>query len=67
MRGNSGPTPVARGWSIRGGSGLTPVARGGSEAKTPPLAARVTLTPYHRRACGCKAGIQLGVFEGTVF
>jgi len=48
-------------------SGPTPVARGVSGAKAPPLAARATLTTYHKLACGCKAEIQVGVFESTVF
>jgi len=52
---------------VRGNSGPTPVARGGYGAKAPPLAVRQTLTPRYRRACGSGAGIRVGVFGGTFF
>jgi len=49
-----------------GNSGPTPVARGGSGAKAPPLAAHPALTPYHRRACGCRAGVSAESSENSV-
>jgi len=55
---NAGKTDKKSGFEIRRGSGPTPVTRSGSGVKAPPHAARPTLTPCYRRACGCGAGIR---------